>query len=237
MIRFFALFALTAFVCVALPNVAAAQDQTQATEQAVGFYTNGTLINATGLPPHPNLLKLFAPRNRKFATRELAQLLVGLGVHMHQLAPKAERLQIGDIAAEHGGFISGHGSHQNGLDVDIVFLRNDHAEQDPNEVAGFVESFVENGVISPNFDLPRNWEFVKAAVSSGIINRIFVDQIVKDKLCDHAKTTSEYSTETEALRRLRPWPNHPDHFHVRIKCPAGNPRCVIQDEPPEGPGC
>ena len=39
------------------------------------------------------------------------------------------------------------------------------------------------------------------------------------------------------LRRLQPWPDHDDHFHVRLRCPDGSPSCVPSDDLPEGDGC
>src|SRR5690606_28371648 len=137
----------------------------------------------------------------------------------------------------HGGDISGHASHENGLDVDIAYFRNDHSEQDPEITSGFIERFVRNGKLSANFDLERNWTFIKALTRTGRISRIFTDRVIKNALCRYAESLGELKTEEEALRRLRHWPNHTDHWHVRLTCPEKSPRCKAQDDPPPGSGC
>ena len=39
------------------------------------------------------------------------------------------------------------------------------------------------------------------------------------------------------LHKLRPWPGHNEHFHVRLFCPTDSLHCEAQDEIPPGDGC
>ena len=39
------------------------------------------------------------------------------------------------------------------------------------------------------------------------------------------------------LRKIRPWWEHHDHFHVRLNCPRGAVGCVDPDPIPPGDGC
>lgn len=207
-------------------------------EQAIGFYSKGSMINAIQFPLEDDgLIKLFRPRNRAWATTDLVSVVQAAIGDYRSIYANSEQIQIGDVANEHGGSIGLHASHQNGLDADIAYLRLDHGIQDPNSVAGFEESFVKSNQISNNFDFERNWALVKALVSSGKINRIFVDKSIKRELCEKARIWGEYTPDLEYLRRLRPWPNHDDHMHVRITCPDTSPQCLMQAEPPAGNGC
>lgn len=207
-------------------------------EQAVGFYTSGNLVNQNNYKLQDlGLVKIFQPRNRGFTTSDLMTLVGAAAKKVAQSYPGGERMQVGDSAQSGGGQVSGHQSHQNGLDVDLVYYRNNHYEQDVNETSGFVENFVDGQGVTANFDLERNWFFVKQLVASGKVNRIFMDVSIKRALCKYADTIGEKQSFAETLRHIRPWPNHFHHMHVRITCPNKSQRCVQQDPPPEGHGC
>ncbi len=206
--------------------------------EAVGFYSKGSLLNAEALSVEgAGYMKLFVPRNRNWSTHDLNELLRDVAQELKRVYPKGERLQIGDQSARRGGQISGHASHQNGLDVDVAYLRRNHHEQSPNNTKGFEESFVKNGKITKNFDIERNWAALKLMNRVGSINRIFMDVAIKRTFCEYAKAHGELESEAETLRHLRPYSNHDDHMHVRIECPRGNSRCVSQPEAPPGAGC
>jgi penicillin-insensitive murein endopeptidase len=207
-------------------------------EQAQGLYSKGKLVNADRFALEgPGMVKIFRPRDRGYATFDLMQVVLGATARLARKFPGGERVQLGDSASKSGGFLSGHDSHQNGLDIDIAYLRNNRQEQDPMDISGFEEEFVADGGITDNFDTERNWAFIKEIHASGRLNRIFVDGVIKKALCDHAREIGELGDSTEVLRALRPWPNHKNHLHVRITCPDRSPRCLRQDPPPPGDGC
>lgn len=202
--------------------------------RAVGFYSSGSLESAENFPDSGNgFLKLFLPRDRGWATRSLINTITHAAASVLSQYPNGERLQIGDASSYLGGYVSGHASHQNGLDVDLRYYAVDQREVDPNYTGGFSEYFVKNGEVTSNFDLARNWALVKSMVGSGIVSRMFVDPAIKAALCVFRGTAEA----TEALRRLRPYTNHANHIHVRIRCPANSTSCVAQSELPSGDGC
>ncbi len=188
-------------------------------------------------------LKIFQPRNRAWGTLTLINTIMQAVTSFHTKFPAGERVQIGDLASEHGGQISSvHLSHQNGLDADFAYLQMDHVERNPNSLGpnGFGESFVHNGVVTKNFDLKRNWFLLKEMISRGNVTRIFVDPAIKSAFCDQSMQLDprvNKAERTEILRRLRPYDAHDDHFHMRIACPANSQRCVPQEEPPAGTSC
>lgn len=117
-----------------------------------------------------------------------------------------------------------------------------HIERDPNiwGARGFEETFVVNGKLTKNFDLRRNWFLLKSFVLSGAITRIFVDAEIKRVFCARSieiDRTLAQNARNEVLRRLRPYANHDDHFHIRARCPKSSPKCENQTEPPNGSGC
>ena len=204
----------------------------------VGSYAKGCLAGAVPLPitgPAWQVMRL--SRNRNWGMPELVSFLEKFGTEGRK-AGDWPGLLIGDMSQPRGGpMATGHASHQIGLDADIVYYRRDHREMDPDDISGFDELFVKAGRVTANFDAERCFEFVKALVSTQRVDRIFVDPKVKRGLCDYAKKNGEFSELSEPLRRLRPYPNHANHMHVRLSCPVMSRRCVRQKEPPPGSGC
>jgi penicillin-insensitive murein endopeptidase len=210
------------------------------TEQAKGAYASGKLVSPNAIPLEgPGFVKLFADSSgssaRGFGTVDLISIVQHVSARMAQAYPEGERVQVGDLSAERGGSVSGHSSHQNGLDVDLGYFRRDRREG--LDESSFVEEFVKDGELTENFDLERNWALMKAWVSTGRVNRIFVDAAIKKAFCAHSKELGDYADQIETLRRLRPWPHHGDHHHLRISCPANSPSCKPQAEVSSGSGC
>lgn len=207
-------------------------------DQAVGFYSNGELVNGSHLDDEgKGFIKLFRERDRAWGTQELVTVITETASTLKENFPDSEHLQIGDLGQEKGGKITRHSSHQNGLDVDIVYYRENRQEQDLNEVDGFIEQFVVNGKLTPNFDLERNWALIKMLGHNPLVARMFVDPVIKKSLCNYAKMEKDFLDHTEALRKLRPLTGHADHVHVRLNCPENSTRCIKQDPPSEGSGC
>ncbi len=207
-------------------------------EQAIGFFSNGSLINHDALEDEgTGFIKLFRSRNRQFATFDLIEIVYRISEKISFKFPNLDRLQIGDFSAPQGCDISGHTSHENGLDADFAYFRQNNREQDINNESGFDEVFVRNGALTANFDIERNFILIKYLVETNRINRIFVDPLIKSTFCEYAQNLGNANDLTETLRRMRPYPNHHDHLHVRITCPLNSPRCINQIEPPLGSGC
>ncbi len=212
--------------------------QTPVVSEPIGSYNKGSLLNASDLPPEgPGYMRLFTKRNRGWGTEEIVSMIVETAADINQLYPDKDRLQAGDIGAEKGGQISRHGSHQNGLDIDITYYRVNGKEQKPESINGFQESMVRNGKLSSNFDIVRNWELVKTLHKHGKVQRIFLDTVIKRELCKHARGIGEFTDQVEVLRSLRPFKNHSDHLHVRLYCPPEAKACKAQEEVAPGPGC
>lgn len=206
--------------------------------QAVGSYDNGYLINASCLPAEgEGYMQLFRDVGRIWGTWPLVQTIVCAADRMNDLYPDRDRLQVEDMSAREGGDIPQHGSHENGLDVDLQYFKADGREHIPTVTQRYAPPMVTGGRVSENFDVQRNWELVKTLHRCGSVGRIFMDQALKDRLCRYARSINEFSSNVEVLRSIRHVPNHADHLHLRLNCPRNSRRCRPQAPPPPGSGC
>ena len=207
--------------------------------EAIGYYSSGKLkdgdsIIDRGTPIH----KLFMQRGRFFGTQVMQDTISDAADFVRNTYPDSELLQVGDIAQKGGGVLKEHGSHQNGLDADIVYLTKNKKLQ--SQTAPFwQEEFVKNGVVSDNLDLGRSLNLFRYLVTTHPVERIFVDQAIKKAFCSYAKKNNllgdaEYA---ETLRRLRIEDLHTNHFHMRLTCPKTDMSCKAQAAVPAGTGC
>jgi penicillin-insensitive murein endopeptidase len=205
---------------------------------AKGSYNRGSLEFAWELPLEgEGYVRLFSQRNRGWATLPMIEMIEKSAFEINQLYPGKDPLLVGDISAHKGGKISRHSSHQNGLDVDLSYYRLNGSEQSSERQDSFLENMVRGGRLSKNFDVVRNWELVKALFRFGKVTRIFIDKVIKKEFCKHAEILGEKELYQDVLKRLKPYPNHSNHLHVRIQCPENSIGCVNQLDYGSGLGC
>jgi penicillin-insensitive murein endopeptidase len=143
-------------------------------------------------------------------------------------------LYVGDIAQARGGPVRGHASHQTGLDVDIWYTpppRLDLTRRDRERLSAISVRAADERHVNGNWT-PSHAYILEAAARDRRVNRIFVTGPVKLRMCADARTR-----DRAWLRKIRPWWNHHDHFHVRLNCPAGAVGCKDPDPIPPGDGC
>lgn len=205
----------------------------------MGSPDNGHLEHADCLPEAgEGYMQLFRDVERIWGTMPLISMIQKSSADLSNKYPGRDRLQVEDMSAKKGGRIDGHKSHTNGLDVDLGYFKSDGIEHDPvakNQY--YADSMVIDGKISPNFDVERNWELMKALHKHGNVQKIFIDAVLKKEFCKYAKAKNDYSANIQVLRSLRHETNHADHMHVRLRCPATEKKCVNQPDPPAGSGC
>ncbi len=129
--------------------------------------------------------------------------------------------------------LTGHASHQIGLDVDIWMLPPDRLNLSTRrrENLSSISMRRERGAYVNNSWTPQHMNILKAAAKDKAVARIFVFPGAKVQMCKDAKGNRDW------LRKIRPWWGHHTHFHVRLKCPKGAKGCVDQAPPPPGDGC
>jgi penicillin-insensitive murein DD-endopeptidase len=206
------------------------------TAQSIGKVTSGCLRGAETLPKNGQGYQVMRlSRARYFGHPELVQFIQKLGQTAQNQG--LGTLLIGDMGMARGGpTLSGHRSHQSGLDVDIWYLLAPETEKrelsiSERETWGAPSVVMTSGNgINPSQWSPANEKILEAAAQSSEVDRIFVNARIKQVLCDR-------KSNRDWLQKIRPWFAHADHFHVRLKCPAGNIHCEKQEPVPAGDGC
>ncbi|HJU15068.1 MAG TPA: penicillin-insensitive murein endopeptidase [Stellaceae bacterium] len=202
--------------------------------EAIGGYARGCLQGAVALPADgPNWQVMRPSRHRAFGHPALIRLIERLAA----LAPQQAGwpgLLIGDIAQPRGGpMLSGHGSHQIGLDADIWLTPMPARRLSPEERDTMRAEVVVADRAHVNAAL---WtgayrRLLETAARLPQVTRIFVNLAIKRELCREAGPDRLW------LAKIRPWWGHVRHFHLRIACPAGDRECRDQPPPPPGDGC
>ena len=204
--------------------------------EAIGFYSNGCLRGARELPVDGEGYQVMRTgRNRHFAHPELIAFIEKFARINSKLG---SGLLIGDTAQARGGPLPwGHASHQLGLDADIWFWthpeqrRRSLTENERNTLPN-VSMLDAKGRVDPSRFGTEQVLKLKIAAADPEVERIFVNPAIKAHLC-----STEPAAGKDWLHKLRPWPGHDEHFHVRLACPAGSPLCVHQNAVPPGDGC
>jgi len=204
--------------------------------ESVGFYSKGCLAGGEALPlDGPAWQAMRLSRNRYWGTPILVDYIERFAMDV-RAKDGWPGLLVGDMSQPRGGpMLTGHASHQTGLDVDIWFdpMPNRTLTREEREKTG-ARSYIKPGT---NTELDKTmWtdahsRMIRRAASYPEVQRVFVNAGVKKELCSWEKGDRSW------LSKIRPWYLHDDHLHVRLKCPAGMPGCRAQDPPPPGDGC
>jgi penicillin-insensitive murein DD-endopeptidase len=187
--------------------------------QAIGFYTKGCLAGGVALPVDgPAWQAMRLSRNRNWGHPKLVALV-------QRLATEAKEkdgwpgLLVGDLAQPRGGpMLTGHASHQVGLDADIWLMPSpgrtlSREEREQLSAVSVVKSRTE---IDDKVWTEGHAKLLKRAASYAQVERIFVNPPIKKALCEWAKGDRSW------LGKIRPWYGHTYHFHIRMGCPDGS---------------
>jgi len=201
--------------------------------QPLGSYAKGCLAGAVQLPESgPTWQAMRLSRNRTWGMPETVDFIEKLSRKARGLG--AAGLYIGDMSQPRGGpMLSGHRSHQIGLDVDIWMMpaMNLHLSRNARENLSAVSMRRAKGAYVNDHWSRFQMGILKAAAQDRRVARIFVFPGAKVQMCHDAKGDRRW------LRKIRPWWGHHYHFHVRLLCPKGARNCVNQAPPPPGDGC
>ncbi len=202
--------------------------------QPLGSYAKGCLAGGAQLPETgPTWQAMRLSRNRNWGHPETVQFIKDLSVKAAR-QPGWEGLYIGDISQPRGGpMLSGHASHQIGLDVDIWMRapKTLSLTATERENISSISMRKNNGAYTNDKWTRQHHEILKAAASDPRVARIFVFPGAKVQMC------KDETGDRAWLRKIRPWWGHHYHFHVRLKCPKDAKNCVDQAPPPAGDGC
>jgi penicillin-insensitive murein endopeptidase len=200
----------------------------------IGGYARGCQAGAEELAENgPTWQAMRLSRNRNWGQPVLVDFIQDLSAFA-ATQPGWAGLYIGDMSQPRGGpMLTGHASHQIGLDVDIWMLppeRLDLSVQEREDLSSIRTDRADGAYVNDAWS-PQHEAILRAAAQDPRVNRIFVFAGAKVEMC--ANATGDRSW----LRKIRPWWGHNYHFHVRLNCPPGASGCEAQAAIPEGDGC
>ncbi|MCI4664291.1 MAG: penicillin-insensitive murein endopeptidase [Neomegalonema sp.] len=204
--------------------------------RAFGGYAKGCLMGAAQLAATgPGWQAMRLSRDRRYGHPALIAFIKRLSVKAVKVG--WGQLLVGDLAQAAGGpMLTGHASHQIGLDADIWLM----PAPKPNLTRRDRERLSARSVVAADRrSVNKRWTpvhplLLRAAADDAVVARIFVNPAIKRKLCREERAAG---ANTAWLRKIRPWWGHSAHFHVRLHCPADSPGCTPQAPPPPGDGC
>lgn len=203
--------------------------------RAIGFYSRGCLAGGEALPINGAAWQVMRlSRNRNWGHPDLIAFLESFARKVPTVS-NWPGLLVGDLSQPRGGpMLTGHASHQIGLDADIWLTpmpRRALSREEREEMSA-------TDMVRPDkLDIdPRVWTrdhtaVIRAAAKDGQVQRIFVNAAIKRALCREAGDDRAW------LNKVRPMFGHNYHFHVRVFCPGGGDACAGQDPVPPGDGC
>lgn len=203
--------------------------------RAIGAYSRGCLAGAAALPiDGPAWQAMRLSRNRNWGHPKLVALLEKYAGEV-KAKDGWPGLLVGDISQPRGGpMLTGHASHQLGLDADIWFTPMPSRRLSKTERENLAAtSMLASDNLSVN---TKVWgegqvKIVRRVASYPDVERVLVHPAIKKALCEAGGKDRSW------LAKVRPYWGHFYHFHVRIGCPADSPLCTKQAPIPGDDGC
>ena len=199
-----------------------------------GSYARGCVAGAMPLAETgPTWQAMRLSRNRNWGHPETIAFLTRLSRKAASL-PGWSGLYVGDISQPRGGpMLTGHASHQMGLDADIWLKPAQNlrlSRRDRENISSDSMQRAKGAYVNDRWT-PQHHALIKAAASDPAVARIFLFPGAKVQMCKDERGDRSW------LRKVRPWWGHHYHFHVRLSCPPGAAGCENQAPPPPGDGC
>jgi penicillin-insensitive murein endopeptidase len=196
--------------------------------RSIGFYAKGCLAGAAPLSiDGPAWQAMRLSRNRNWGHPDLVKMVEKLAVEAreHDGWPG---LLVGDLSQPRGGpMLTGHASHQVGLDADVWFTPMPDrrlSKKEREELSA--TSMLGDDRVSVN---PKVWSeahvrLLKRVAGYKEVERVLVHPAIKKAVCE----ASSKEKDRDWLSKIRPYWGHHYHFHIRIGCPKGSPSCEGQ---------
>lgn len=201
--------------------------------KAIGYYTRGCLSGGQPLAVNGKAWQAMRlSRNRNWGHPVLIKFV-------EEFAKKVKEedgwngILVGDLSQPRGGpMLSGHRSHQMGLDADIWLneMPKKRLSYKEREEISAVSMLDRTGLkVNPAVWTKNHVKVIKRATQFKAVQRVLVHPAIKKALCEAAGDDRGW------LRKVRPWWGHHYHMHIRLKCTE--PSCKAQGGTPAGDGC
>ncbi|MFG1360804.1 penicillin-insensitive murein endopeptidase [Xanthobacter pseudotagetidis] len=203
--------------------------------RAIGFYSKGCLAGGVALPATGPTWQAMRPsRNRNWGHPQLVAFIERFA----RTVPKVvswNGILVGDLAQPRGGpMLTGHASHQIGLDADIWLTPHPGRElsrEERDTMSATIMVRADRLDIDPANWRPDHWKVIRLAAQDPVVERVLVNAAIKKALCREATGNRAW------LAKVRPYWGHDFHMHVRLGCPDDSPNCRPQEPVPHDEGC
>lgn len=200
-----------------------------------GSYAKGCVAGAEQLPDDGETWQAMRlSRNRHWAHPELIETVKKLSRDGKNIGWNG--LLVGDLTQPRGGpMLSGHASHQAGLDADVWLTpmpnrRLSNKEREQLSATSMLGRRSNGKLTNQKLDKKRftsaHAGIIRTAARYSNVERIFVHPTIKRELC------GQYPKHPKWLAKVRAQFGHHYHFHIRIGCPAGSSGCKPQRKVP-----
>ena len=199
-----------------------------------GFYSKGCLAGGEAIAVDgPNWQAMRLSRNRRWGHPKTIEVVERLSRDV--AATGRNGILVGDISQPRGGpMLTGHASHQIGLDAD-VWLRDMPDERfslEDRETVSAISVLRKNSrTLDEKVWTDGHFDLIRTAAKYPEVQRVLVHPAIKKKLCESAGGDRAW------LSKVRPYYGHHYHMHVRLHCQPGSVGCRAQKPVPSGDGC
>ncbi len=213
----------------------AARTPSRLASRAIGAYARGCLAGGVALPVDgPAWQAMRLSRNRNWGHPDLVKLVQRLATDA-QKSDGWPGLLVGDLSQPRGGpMLTGHASHQVGLDADVWLTpmpKNRLSNRQREEMSATSMLDRTDLAVDPRVFTEGHVKLIKRAASYAQVERVLVHPAIKKALCLAAGKDRKW------LGKVRPIGGHFYHFHIRIGCPPGYAGCKPQAPPTGDEGC
>ncbi len=203
--------------------------------RSIGFYAKGCLAGAKAIAVDgPTWQVMRLSRNRMWGHPSLIALVERLSKDgkEHDGWPG---LLVGDISQPRGGpMLTGHASHQIGLDADIWLtpMPDQKLSSREREDLAATSMLADDRVsINPQVWTEAHGRIILRAASYPQVERVLVHPAIKKAICENK------SLPRANLNKVRPYWGHHYHMHIRMACPKDSPTCTPQPIVGNEDGC
>lgn len=203
--------------------------------RAIGFYSRGCLAGAVPVPIDGEVWQVMRlSRNRNWGHPVLVDVVQRLAED-GAASDGWPGLLVGDLSQPRGGpMLSGHNSHQIGLDADVWLT----PMPDRRLSAGERESLAATSMLGrdgihadPDVFTPYHAALIRRAASYPEVERVLIHPGIKKAMCLEAGVDRTY------FYKIRPYWGHHYHMHIRIGCPKDSSGCKGQAPTSGDDGC
>ena len=203
--------------------------------RAIGFYAKGCLAGGKAIAidgPAWQVMRL--SRNRNWGHPRMISLVERLAADV-KAHDGWNGLLVGDISQPRGGpMLTGHASHQIGLDADIWLTQMPDkrlTRREREDLSATSMLGPDRVTVDPKVWTEAHGRLILRAASYSQVERVLVHPGIKKALCENTAFPRKH------FNKVRPYWGHHYHMHIRLFCPKDSPGCTPQGEVGTDDGC